>query len=162
MGRFQGLSGIKTNQGGLYFLDGDYLVELDEVKMIVSRKKQDTWIVSGKVLESTNPQRAPGCKPSQVIVLKEEILETCMGNIKAFAAAVLGIVDPDAYVPDLKPGETPETAKDRFWDETLEALVSEAQPAKGLKIKLNVTTIKTKAGKDFGKHQWTHVAEKVA
>ena len=153
MGRFKGLAGVKTNQGGLYFLEGDYLVELDEVKMIETRKKQDCWVVSAKVLESTNPQRAPGCKPSQVIVLREDILETCMGNIKAFAAAVLGIENPDAYVPE--DGKS----VDEFWDSTLESMVADDQPLKGVKIKLNVTQIKTKSDKDFSKHSWGPVVQ---
>lgn len=160
MGRFQGLSGIKTNQGGLYFEPGDYLVELEETKFINNRKKIDCFIISGKVIESTNPARAPGCKPSQVITIREDILETCMGNVKQYAGAVLGIPDPDSYVAEVDPkipNDTPEAATDRFWDEALEALVSDAQPARGIKIKLNVTAIEKKdqsKSKFFNKHTW--------
>jgi hypothetical protein len=160
MGRFQGLSGIKTNQGGLFFEPGNYTVDIDEVKFINNRKKVDCFIVAAKVIESDNPSRAPGCKPSQVITIREDILETCMGNIKAFAGAILGIPDPDGYVAEVDPkiaGDTPEAATDRFWDEALEALVSEAQPAKGIRIKLNVTAIEKRdqsKGKYFNRHSW--------
>ena len=153
MGRFSSLANVRTNQGGLYFLAGDYDVELDEVKLIDTRKGQEAFIISGKVLTSTNPDRAPGCKPSQVMVLKTEILETVMSNIKQFAGAALGIEDPDDYEPE--EGKTLE----EFWDETLEAIVSDEQPLKGVKIHLNVSMIKTREGKDFSKHVWTHIPE---
>lgn len=157
MGRFSGLAGIKTNQGGLYFLEGDYEVELDEVKMITSRKSKDCFIISGKVLTSTNAQRAPGCKPSQVITIREDILATVMGNIKQFAGAALEIENPDDYVADVDPaipGDDPQRATDRFWEQTLEYLVSDEQPLKGMRIRLNVTQIQTKDKNAFSKHVW--------
>lgn len=148
MGRFVGLGGIRTNQGGLYFLKGDYEVTIDEVKFITNRKKKDCFIISARVDKSTNPDRAPGCKPSQVITIREDIRETCMSNVKQFASAILGIDDPDAYEPENG------VDVDQFWDDTLEQLVSDEQPAKGIKIKLNVTEILTKEGKPFSKHFW--------
>lgn len=158
MGRFAGLAGIKTNQGGLYFLDGDYDVELDEVKLITPRTPPDCFIVSAKVVKSTCAERAPGCKPSQVIKMKEAILETVMGNIKQFAGAALGIEDPDSYTvapdPDI-PDDTTEAATDRFWDEALEFMISEDQPLRGMVIHLNCSTIITKEKKQpFTKHVW--------
>jgi len=158
MGRFQGLGGIKTNQGGVYFLPGDYTVDIEEVKFFTSRKEKDTFVIQARVLESTNPERAPGCKPSQVIILRPDILATCMGNIKQFAAAILELEDPDAYNAPFTVG-TQEDANDQFWNETLEVLVSDDQPAKGIRIKLNITNIKTKEGKDFSKHVWGPVVK---
>lgn len=137
-------------------MPGDYLVELQEVKMIQNRKRQDTFIVSAKVIESTNPERAPGCSPSQVMVLREDILETIYSNIKQFAAAACGIDDPDEYVPE--DGKSVE----EFWDELLEYVVDEKeQPLKGTKIRLNCTNIQTREGKDFTKHVWGSVVEDV-
>lgn len=157
MGRFAGLAGIKTNQGGLYYLPGDYDVELDEVKLIKARKGTECFIISAKVLTSTNEERQPGCKPSQVMVLREDILETVMGNIKQFAGAVLGIEDPDSYEAEIDPSipdDTVEAATDRFWDEALELMISDEQPLKGMHIHLNCTNIQTKEKKDFTKHVW--------
>lgn len=156
MGRFSGVGGVTTNQGGLYFLEGDYLVEIDEVKMIQNRKKQDTFIIAAKVLESTNDQRKPGCKPSQVMVLRSDIIETILANIKQFAGAALEIDDPDNYEPE------DGTSADEFWDSTLEYLVSDEQPLKGQKMRLNCSNIKTQAGKDFTKHVWGEVVEAAA
>ena len=155
MGRFSGVASVQTNQGGLYFLDGDYEVEVEETKMVRNRKGIDCFIISATVLKSTNSQRAVGCKPAQVIPMKPDLLPTALGAIKAFAAAVMGIENPDGYKEECKKGEGQDEANDRFWEESLEALVSDEQPAKGTKLHLNVATIKTKAGNDFSKHVWS-------
>jgi hypothetical protein len=183
MGRFVGLSGIKTNQGGVYFLEGDYVVDVDEVKFFTNRKGLDCFVAGAKIVESTNVDRAPGTVASQVITIKPEILDTVMGNIKQFAGAVLGIVDPDGYVATLDPSgfqpgvfmdaqgsttdaagkpyttgtpvqDTAEAATDRFWDEALEAMVCKEQPVKGTRLKLNVVSVPTKSGGTFSKHRW--------
>jgi hypothetical protein len=171
MGRFQGLAAVRTNQGSIYFLAGDYVVDLQEIKFITNRKRTECFIIAGKIVESTNPDRAPGTVASQVITIREDILATVMGNIKQFAGAVLGIQDPDGYLAEIDPTiqipeivggvatgrllpDTPQDATDRFWDESLEAMVHDSQPCKGIRIRLNCTTIKTKEGKDFTKHIW--------
>ena len=154
MGRFSGLGGVKTNQGGLYFLEGDYVVSIEEVKMIVNRNKQDTFIVSATVLESSCPSRAPGCRPSQVIVLKDGAnLATLWGNIKQFSGALLGITDPDSYVPE------DGTSVEDFWDQAMEFAVSEDQPMQGHKMRLTCSMILTKANKPFTKHVWAPYTE---
>jgi hypothetical protein len=145
-------------------MEGDYLVELDEVKLMINRKRQKTFIISGKVLESTNPMRAPGCKPSQVMIIKDDIAETVYGNIKQFAGAILGLEDPDSYVPeearhlvgrtDQASQEALAGAIDRFWDESLEYMINDAQPLRGTRIRLNCVQIETREKKPFTKHVW--------
>lgn len=149
MGRFSNLAHIKTNQGGLYFLPGNYVVDLEAVKFMRSRKGVEMFIIETCVVESDVAERGPGSRPSQVIAIKEEILATCMGNIKHFAATVLGIEgDPDAYVPD------DGTSVEDFWDEALEYIISAYNPLKGMRLRLNCTNIKTREGRDFTKHLW--------
>ena len=148
MGRFSGLGAIKSNTGGFYFQPGEYTVQILGVKMAKSRKGTDCFIIETEVLESTNPERPKGCQPSQVIALKSDILQTALSNVKQFAGAALGIDDPDSYVPD--GGQDP----DDFWEEALEFLVSDEQPAKGAMLGLSCVNIQTKAGNDFTKHFW--------
>ncbi len=157
MGRFRGLAGIRTNQGGLYFLPGDYTVDINEVKFMESRKRKEVFIIGGTVVESTNAERAPGCKPSQVITIREDIFATVMGNIKNFAGATLGIDDPDAFVaPSAQglEGEALTEAMDKFWDDFIELLVADDNYAKGMRLRLNCVNIQTKEKKDFTKHVW--------
>ena len=159
MGRFSGLSGIKTNVGSLYFLPGDYEVEITEVTFIKNRKKVDCYIIAATVLASNVPERAPGCEPSQVIAYKDgDQLEMALGNTKQFVATAMEIVDPDAYrgVADPAiPGDTVETATDRFWEEAIEMTLDDSKPCKGMRFHLNCVNAPTKAGNDFTRHVWS-------
>jgi hypothetical protein len=153
---FERLGEVDANIGGLYFLEGDYTVEIADVKKIKNRNKQDVFIVAATVLESTNPKIIPGCKPSQVIVMKQEYLETCLANVKAFLAAMLEIDDPKNFVPENNEN------KNVFWLRMLKQMSAEDQPARGTKIHLNCVQIKTKTGKDYTRHQWGPVIEAAA
>ena len=158
MGRFSGLASIKTNQGGLWFLEGDYEVDIQEIKFFENRDGIMTFIVNAKIVTSSNPDRAPGSCPSQVITLKKKFLETSWGNIKQFAGAILGIDDPDAYKGEIDPtipGDTVAEATNRFWEETMETMVSDEQPCKDMPLHLNCSTISKKNGDPFTKHVWS-------
>lgn len=167
MGRFTGLSGIKTNAGSLYFLyPGNYVVDLEEVKFFNNRKGIDTFIVEAKVIASDNPDRLPGMICSQVISFKNpDAIQACLGDIKQFVGAALGIVDPNSYVAEIDPtgyqpgtqvADTPEAATDRFWEEATEAFIAKEQPGRGARLHLNCYKIMVGKDKDqpFTKHRW--------
>lgn len=158
MGRWSDIAKVKTNQGGLYFLPGDYVVDIKETKLITNRRGIDCFIVSAKVVTSTCPEREVGCEPSQVIQLRRDILETAMANIKQFVASCVGLDNPDEYLPEQEPGESEDEAKARWWEETMDEVV-EGNPFQGIRIRLNVTQIKTREGNDFSKHVWGPTVE---
>lgn len=149
MGVFSNMSGVKTNQGGVYFMDGQHRVQIEEIKLTVSRKKEDLFIIKGKVLATTNENQTVGTSPSQVINFKHD---SALGNIKQFAGAALGITDPDAYVPE--DGQDP----DEFWEQTMEYFVSKEQPLKDQELNVTCNVVKTRAGTDFTKHYWSPAA----
>jgi hypothetical protein len=162
MGRFAGLAGIRTNAGGIFYEPGNYLVRLGKIDF-KSTRKGDTFIVETEIVESDCATRGPGSKPSYVVVVKREYFETCMGDIKAFAGAVLGIDDVDGYQESITAddrantplGQDPlVTATNRFWESVLEELVGPTQPCKGMLIRLNCTMRTTEKGKLFTKHVW--------
>jgi len=169
MGRFPSLAGIKTNQGGIYWEEGNYVNDLREIKIEDTRKGL-CFIIVGKIVQSDNPNRKPGTVCSQVIKLSGEFLETYLGNVKQFIAALLDIDNPDEYVAPLHPSgyqpgvsapngqpmpDTPEAATGRFWDEAMEFITSQEQPCTGTLIALNCTTIITKKeNRPYTKHRW--------
>lgn len=175
MGRFAGLANVRTNNSGIYFLEGNYTVELGTIKFLKGEEIQsgnDTFVVETTVRESDNPARGPGSRPSWAVGLKKAILETCLGDIKAFVAAVMEIENPDEHhaevgaddhVEAAKLGCSPQDAADmRFWEESTEALYSSEQPAKGLLIKLNCTNRPKRDGSPFTKHIWGPVVNEAA
>lgn len=169
MGRFAGLANVKTNTSGIHFEEGNYLVRLGKIDYKDTRKGP-TFIVEAEVQESDNSTRGPGCKPSWVVIRNQEFPEYQLGDMKAFAGALMGIEDPDAYMEppttadmaNTIQGQDPQnTANNRFWEETLEQLVSPEQPAKGVLIRLNVVRRESTRtpGKFHKRHTWGPVVK---
>jgi hypothetical protein len=126
------------NEGGIYWLPGRYLVEIDTVKLFESRKGKDLFIVVGKNIESDNEERPIGSKPSWVVSLDQD---AAPGNIKGFFAAVLGVNHTDLGDDD--------------WQKVWSRATDEDNPLCGFVAKLECVMIKTRAGNDFTKHTWT-------
>jgi len=172
MGRFGNLAGVRTNGSGIYFEQGDYDVRIDKIKFNDdTRTGEDAFIIETTVVRSDNPTRAPGCKPSQVITLKKQYLETCLGDVKQFVGAMLEIEDPDSYnepidvvdqITAQQMGCDLQTAaNNRFWEQAIDMLCSEENPGRGTLIHVNCTIRPGKKDptKSFTKHVWGPVLQ---
>lgn len=147
MGRFSGMKDAQVSAGGNYFTPGIYLVEVEKVHMITTRKGADMYIVETRVLESQSPNppemmkdgspaaatKSPGSSPSYCVPMA---LDSALGNIKAFLAALLG--------------ENPE----EITEEVAEESIADSNPLKGMKVRVECTMVVTNAGRDFTKHTW--------
>lgn len=160
-GFFGGVETAKYGSGGVYFLcnkgpsykDGKtadqwtpalYQVEVVELTTMTSRKKDDLFIVEGKIIKSDCPERKVGMKCSWIVNLAQD---AALGNIKGFIAAANGI-DP-----------TNEEEVNANVDEAAcDVAVSEDQPMRGQLVDLECVMIETKAGKPFTLHRWSPVA----
>ena len=151
-GRFAGLSKVRTNQGGLYYEPGNYRIKIDLIKFQMNRKRKEQIIVETTCRKSDNATRPAGCQPSYVITLDPEYFDTAMGDVKRLLATLLGISDPDSYVPD--DGQD----VDAFWDGAVEDMISDAQPFKDTELDLTVVHRTTKSGGTFSVHTWKAVA----
>lgn len=142
MGMFgQAVAGAQATEGGVWWLPGKYLVQIDACKVITSRKKELLFIAEGDNLESNNEQRPVGQRCSWIVKISSD---AGPGNIKSFIAALYG--------------ERPES----ITEEVADMIVDEKQnPANGRLVQLDVVIIKTKAGTDFSKHRWMAVPESV-
>ncbi len=142
MGKLSGLGQARVRKGGVYFLPGQYLVEITKVHMIQSRKREDMFIIETVVIESDVPGRPKGSRPSQLIKLSND---AAMGNIKSFLAAVMNEEDPDSIGED-------------EWEATGELVVSEENPLAGIRVYLNCVDMVTKSGGEFTLHNWGPLA----
>jgi hypothetical protein len=116
---------------------GTYTVEIGALKH-VKGMNGSYFIPEMKVLESAGEGATPaGTRASQLIRLDGRFPKTAFGNVKLFAAALTG-----------KP-------VDDITGETIDMLVSDEQPARGEKLKVTVSPIKTKAGTDFPLHTYS-------
>ena len=164
MGRFAGLAEVRANRGNMWFLDGNYLVRIDRTFLKSGRDGMESFVIATEVVESDNPSRAPGTKPSQVAKIKPQYPHLALSDFKNHVAAVLEIENPDEYhVPpeEMHPGETQEAADDRFWNEAFELVLSDEQPTAGMLVRLRCYTRTTEKGKPITVHQWGPVVHEV-
>ena len=143
MGKYGGMKDAQKNAGGVYFLAGTFLVEVDEVFDKESRKKKDLFIVSATILESNNDDRKPGTKASWVVNLEHD---AALGNIKDFVIEASGLSSDD--VADMS---------DDDFEETMDYVTGDDNPLQGTKMRLVCTNVKTRAGGDFTVHDWSRV-----
>jgi hypothetical protein len=133
MGLFSKIGSAKSNSGGIYFLPGTYELECVACKTGKTREGDKPFFVAEfTILSSSNPERPAGTSVSYMVML-DKYLETALGNVKQCLAALFAI--PEEEVDEAG----------------VEAAVGPENPAKGSKVKATASNIKTRAGKDFTK-----------
>lgn len=145
---FSKLGNVKIQEGGVYFKPGLYLVEIQETKIIETRKKVDAIVIGCKILGTKNDDEEcnqPGTTASQVLMLGGEAADSSLSNWKGFLAKAAGIDDPEEH-------------SDAEWEAVAVAAV-EDNVFKGTIMVLNCFEITTKKGHPFTRHDWMRVAD---
>lgn len=134
MGLFNkiGDKNIHSNGGGVFFEPGSYELECRVNKSDKTREGRPYFVAEFTILASTNPSRPVGTGVSWMVML-DKYLETALGNIKGYVAALFGM--PEAEVDEAG----------------VEALISAENPGMGLKCKATASMTKTRGQKDFTK-----------
>lgn len=137
MGLFSGMKDAQYSDGGVYLLDGNYVLEITELKSGTTRQDLNYFVAECKILQSTNPARKPGTVVSWFVGIKKDT--PALADIKRFLAVC---------------GEVEDTEVD---DAAAEMSVSDEQPFAGRVLRAAATTITTKKNKrDFTKVVWTN------
>jgi len=138
---FAGIKAESATKSGRYIQPGQHVLTVREIKLFESSQKKGKWFfcVEADVDEYTaEDEAAPYGSGSVVSWLVNMEQPSALGNVKGFAMALL----PDTPEEDL--------------DETaMEQLVSPEQPAAGIRVKADAVNIKTRAGNDFTKVNWS-------
>jgi hypothetical protein len=150
--RFSGMRSAKVFQRSAFFdRPGRYKVRIDKVEVGMTRKKGDSIFVGMTILESSTPDDlieggkvvAAGVKPGDQRSYMQSLMDkdTSFPNMLAFMAAVAGIDvnssgGPRKVEEEIAPGS----------EELLEEFVSDAQPAKGTILIVNVPQSTNKKG----------------
>jgi hypothetical protein len=132
MGLFGKIKEAKSNGGGIYFLPGTYALQCLANKTGTTREGRAFFVAEFSILESSNPDRPVGTSVSLMVMLDKNI-ETALGNIKGYVAALFGI-----------PEQTVDEAG-------VEALIAADNPGANFKVRAVASNVKTRAGKDFTK-----------
>lgn len=164
MGLFGKVNTAESSKGGYYFEKGSYRVRLDRIFKKKERNgKIEYLIVQTEILESNNPIRPVGTKPS---VMYGDDKDATPGNIKGFFGvgfATLSCAEGTAMTSEQAEKEYlsgDERTVEKFCEDAVEegALV-------GIELMVEAIPIKTRANKDFTKIVWSipgDVVEKAA
>lgn len=146
MSIFSGMRNTQIFERGQPFLAGTYDAKV--VKCITKETQNSglCLIVEFDVLASSNPSRVVGSRASWIVPIDRK-KQITWPNIKAFLVAVLGKESSDKlwYENEFNPQ----------CESLMEASVSDKQPLTGQLVHLEAVAVKTKAGGDFTRHDWT-------
>ena len=125
--------------------NGRYKVKIEEVKYIVSRKKDELVVISAEIIESTT-KLSTGTVAVQFINMDSDMGP---GNFKAFVCAALGQDTKDNTLEESDYNEAAGLTANGEEEST------EPHPLAGIVMNLETVLIKTKAGTDFTVHNWS-------
>ena len=138
MGLFDGIENVQVTQRNEYLKAGQYLLEIQAIKMGESSRTGEGFFLSEfKIIESSNAELPPGA-PVTWMTMKR--FESFLKGIKAFIAAAAGCTI------------------DEVTQAICDAAVSEDQPLAGVRVSAFAKDIKTKKGGDFTKVMFSSVA----
>lgn len=137
---FGTIANSKPTEGGIYMAVGNYLLSVDALKLITSRKGLLYFVAEFDILESNNPDRPVGTKQSWLCNLTNDVGPS---NVKQCIAAIAGIKEEEVS------------------EAGVEAAVSAANPAHNRLVKAYAYNKPTLKGADFTRVQWTAVPEEI-
>ena len=153
MGVFSNMRKVDPTQGGLYFKEGNYLVEILSCKLQESgRTKGKVFlIIETKVLESNNEEMKVGMEPSCVINMTGDNADMGERNAKNFFMAAYSVF------ADANNEERPEV--EDIDEEACDSAIGEEQPLVGLQVGVKAFDKKKKDSEDvFTRINW-HVPD---
>jgi hypothetical protein len=164
MGIFDRVNEAESTRGGYYFEEGKYRVRLQRVFKKTTRKGIEMMIIETEILESTNPGRPVGTKPS---VLYGDDKDATAGNIKGFFGVAFAATQCLAGTPmtpteaekEFLTADSKDAAAVKAVKERCDEAVGDDNPLAGLELSVEAFPIKTRAGNDFTKIVWSVPAD---
>ena len=146
-----------TRGGGIYFRTGDYEVEVNACKDIITQKNEEMFILETKVIESTNPLLPEGSRPAWTQKFQGDAAVMAPQNMKMLWCALmnLNLFDP-------KDAAAIAAIEEKDWKAFASEAISDGQPLSGVRLHVEaVATFSKKQtaefpnGKPFTKHTFT-------
>jgi hypothetical protein len=135
-----------TQQGGQYFKDGDFIVQINELELVETRSKGPALVSHFKVLESSNPEVEPGMVRDWY---RSMVDDAAKADLKRFFTLLCAIEAGDDFDPNIHMSQ----------DHIAQAIddgIAPDQRFKGMKLRLNVFTKpqKNNPAKEFSVHKF--------
>jgi hypothetical protein len=143
MGKFATSTKARQSGGGAWWDAGRYRARIGRVAFIEGGYNGDSYVIECEVLESSNPKIAVGETRSQPINMKHASSPGNIGSFVCVCAALLtgkNLDDPDAC---------------EIEESDIVASYGPDQPFVGLEVMIDAAVVKTRAGGDFTKVQYS-------
>lgn len=154
-GLFAGVETAQSFSSGAYIPEGVYEdVEILAIKPIITRKKERAVVIETQIIvDGKGPGAMPaGSKGSAMYMLRYDSFLANMRDIARVCASEMYAGALDEKTGKLKfPDGVPLSEID---EATCDAMCSPDQPFKGVHVRLQATTIKTKQGNPFTRYDW--------
>ncbi len=143
MSLYDRIADSQPTQGGVYFLPGNYIAQLDVMKMIRTRNDDDMFVSEWDILESSNEDRSAGSHCSFLQNFSGNQKEVAPGNVKACIAAASGV--------DL----------DEIDSDGVEVALSEKNPLRGRLVRVEVVASTSKKGREYHRHRFFSIPDEM-
>lgn len=137
MSFFDGIEEAKTSDRNPFIEPGIYLLEVQKITAFNGKNKVPTFAAEFKVLEAQTTTGTPNAVGSTVSYVEKLTKDTALGNLKDFASGLSG------------------RPKSSITKNDMDLLVSEKQPAKGVKVRVEAFKTPTKAGGEYTVKRWS-------
>lgn len=155
MGRFDGIQNAKSTEGGKYFEEGNFLVEVQRCKYDKTRDGEDFFAVEFKTLESDNDDQPPGSIVSFWVGFRK-FPKLAQGDMATFMRFGLCSLIRQRRMDEPIPDNPDDYA---LTEEIAEEIVGENNILAGTLVNCYAFKKKTKTGSDFTRHKWSIVTE---
>ncbi len=140
----------KGTEGGVYYLPGNYVAEVERCKEGVTRKGIAFFVAETRVVKSDNPERPEGCRVSYMVQVTPDPDQKKMaeGNIMDFLRAGFAAKLLKEGGVRMEPNDIP------LSKEMCKDAVGEKNELVGVRVSLYAFNKKTKEGNDFTRTKW--------
>lgn len=149
--REEKLGDARGTQGGLYFVPGNYIAQIQRCKMIETRDKDEAFIAEFKVLETDveDVSLKPGAQPSYFVNMDGKFPALSLGNVADLMRAGLASL-AEQHGEEHEPQDEIEIT-----DDIADAITEEDNLLAGVFLKVYAFNKPTKEGKPFTRIKWS-------
>ncbi len=140
------INDASSTKGGLYFEPGNYLVQVQCCKMIVTRNKDNMFVAECIIIKSDSDNKSlqPGAEPAYAVNMDGRFPDLSMGNVADFMRAGL------ASMAEQVGEEHEEVDKIEIDDDTANSITDEEENLlSGVFLEVKAWNKPTREGNDF-------------
>jgi hypothetical protein len=149
--RKEKINDARGTQGGLYFVPGNYIAQIQRCKMIETRDKDEAFVCEFKVIETDVEDKnlKPGSQPSYFVNMDGKFPDLSLGNVADIMRAGLASL-AEQHGEEHEPQDEIEIT-----DEIADAITEEQNLLAGVFLQVYAFNKPTRENKPFTRIKWS-------